>query len=67
MKGLKNQVEPLHAIFKRWKHIDNVIVSSTILAINNYLLDSGYSKADLLDIKITGQYKAIIAKREVHF
>ena len=67
MKGLENQVELLYAIFKKGQHIGNVRANSTVLAINNYLIDSGYSKVDLLDAKLIGQYKAIIAKSKVHF
>ncbi len=67
MKGLENQMEPLYAIFKRGQHIGNVRAKSIIWAINNYLIDSGYSRDDLLHIKLIGRYKAIIAKKKVHF
>ena len=67
MNKQENQKEPLYAIFKKGQHLGNVRANSTILAINNYLIDSGYSKADLLDLKLIDQYNAILAKEGRHF
>ena len=67
MNKLENQRTLLFAIFKNGHHIGNVRAKSTILAINDYLIESGYSKADLLDMELTSRYKAIIAKEKVHF
>ena len=67
MDSSKNKRSQLYAIYRHEIHIGNVREVSKIQAIELYLLDSGYSKEDLLDTGLTSKYKAIIAKENIHY
>lgn len=67
MDTAKNIESRLFAIYKHGLHIGNVREASKTEAMELYLLDSGYSKMDLLDKSLMNKYEAIIAKENVHY
>jgi hypothetical protein len=67
MNTIKNKASQLFAIHRDGLHVGNVRETSTIKAVEVYLLDSGYSELDLLDTTLISKYKVIIAKKNVHY
>jgi len=65
--NMKNHKEPLFAIFRGKLHLGNTRAVSKETAIYSYLIDAGYPQQELLDVNILIKYKAILAKRGLHF
>jgi hypothetical protein len=67
MNKLYKKNDPLFAIYKNGLHLGNTRAGSTIKAIHSYLFDSGYSPNDFLNTGLTQQYKAEVAKKDIHY
>lgn len=67
MKQNTDKIQPLFAIYKNDIHIGNVRGTTSVKAINNYILESGYLREELKNNELIHKYKAIIAVINVHF